>query len=204
MAPHWWSLSPVERCVVFVAELKKHQKLGNNIAESVKQTVQSVATESEQQLPWISKLLAVGVLSNVYGLPELVSLTDNGKYYPLMLDTLQRLNGGDEASRKRLVDLFNASKVDLLHVLPENERNKEQLVAVLDEKELGFLCPLLKVQSQLWKQIKTDPNPQTFYKWIKENVDANYFAEEGFVQALVTVLLKQITQVMGIGGWMSL
>lgn len=191
----WWSLSIVERCVVFVDQLKQHQKLGNNVAESLKQTLQTVAVDTPKQLPWLTKLLAVAVLFRVYGLSELAALTEHGKYYPLMLDTLQRLNGGDAEAKKRLVELFGSAKVDLLQVLPENERNKEQLVAVLDDRGLDFLCPLLKVQSQMWKQIKVDSNPQQFYKWIKENVDAAYFVEEGFIQALVTVLLKQITQV---------
>lgn len=190
----WWDLSFVERCVVFVDSVKGHVKMGNNVTESIKQTVLSVAVDTPKQMPWLTKLLATSVLVGVYGLAELAALTDNGKLYPLMLDTLQRLTEQEE-TKKRLGELFQAAKVDLLQVLPETDRNKDRLVAVLDERGLDFLCPLLKVQSLMWKQIQVDSNPQQFYKWIKENVDVAYFVEEGFIQALVTVLLKQITQV---------
>ena len=197
----WWTLSPVERCVLFVEAIRQHQKLGNNVTESVKQAVTAIHADTPKQLQLLSKLLSVAILRRVYGLTDLAALTDNGKFHPLMLDTLQKLNGGDADSKKRLVELFSASKVDLLQVLPADQRTKEQLVSVLEERNIDFLCPLLKVQAQMWKQIKTDSNPKTFYTWIKENVDAALFTEEGFIQALMTVLLKHVTQVREENRW---
>lgn len=53
---------------------------------------------------------------------------------------------------------------------------------------------MLQIQAELSKQLQADPNPQSFYKWIKENLDASNFNDPGFINALVTVLLKYITQ----------
>jgi sorbitol-specific phosphotransferase system component IIC len=42
---------------------------------------------------------------------------------------------------------------------------------------------------------QSDPNPTQFYKWIKENLDPSHYNNAGFINALVTVLVKYITQV---------
>lgn len=51
--------------------------------------------------------------------------------------------------------------------LPEADRTKERLSEILEERELTFLYPLLRIQADLARQLATDPNPQAFYKWIK-------------------------------------
>lgn len=79
--------------------------------------------------------------------------------------------------------------------LPENEKTKENLSEILEERELTFLYPLLRIQAELAKQLQADPNPQSFYRWIKENLDTTSFSDPGFINALMTVLLKYITQV---------
>lgn len=83
--------------------------------------------------------------------------------------------------------------MNLLTQLPENDRTKERLSEILEERELTFLYPLLRIQADLLKQLQADPNPSTFYKWIKENLDASSFTDPGFINALMTVLLKYIT-----------
>lgn len=54
--------------------------------------------------------------------------------------------------------------------LPEADRTKERLSEILEERELTFLYPLLRIQADLARQLATDPNPQAFYKWIKVSV----------------------------------
>lgn len=70
-----------------------------------------------------------------------------------------------------------------------------RLAEILEERDLTFLYPPLRIQAELAKQLQADPNPQQFYKWIKENLDATNFTNSGFINALMTILLKYITQV---------
>lgn len=46
----------------------------------------------------------------------------------------------------------------------------------------------------LFFSVQADPNPQSYYKWIKENVDQASFTDPGFINALMTVLLKYISE----------
>jgi hypothetical protein len=43
--------------------------------------------------------------------------------------------------------------------------------------------------------LQADPNPTQFYKWIKENLDPSHHTNAGFINALMTVLVRYITQV---------
>lgn len=82
-----------------------------------------------------------------------------------------------------------------MSLLPASERTKERLAEILEERGLSFLFPLLRIQAELSKQLQADPNPNQFYKWIKENLDVSCHSDPGFINALVTVLIKYITQV---------
>jgi len=86
-------------------------------------------------------------------------------------------------------------QVNLLNMLPEVDRTKDRLSEILEDRGLTFLFPLLRIQSELWKQLQADPNPTQFYKWIKENLDPLHHTNAGFINALMTVLVKYITQV---------
>jgi len=90
---------------------------------------------------------------------------------------------------------FVTLQVNLLNMLPEVDRTKDRLSEILEDRGLTFLFPLLRIQSELWKQLQADPNPTQFYKWIKENLDPSHHANAGFINALMTVLVKYITQV---------
>jgi len=93
-----------------------------------------------------------------------------------------------------LVVMFAASKIYIMPSLPECDRTKDRLAEILDDRKLSFLQPLLRIESELWRQIQADPQPQAFYKWIKDNVDPLRYTDPGFVTALTTVLLKFISQ----------
>jgi len=91
--------------------------------------------------------------------------------------------------------VFVTLQVNLLNMLPEVDRTKDRLSEILEDRGLTFLFPLLRIQSELWKQLQADPNPTQFYKWIKENLDPSHHTNAGFINALMTVLVKYITQV---------
>ena len=57
---------------------------------------------------------------------------------------------------------------------------------ILEDRALSFLFPLLRVQSELCKQLKADPNPALFFKWIRDNVDSSLYTDPAFITSLVT------------------
>lgn len=85
--------------------------------------------------------------------------------------------------------------MNLLNLLPESDRTKEKLADLLEDRELSFLFPLLRIQSDLWRALLADPTPHTFYKYIKDTLDVEHHTAPGFINALMTVLVKYITQV---------
>jgi len=60
------------------------------------------------------------------------------------------------------------------------------MTEILEDRGLSFLFPLLRVQSEMWKQLQADPNPTTFFKWIRDNVDGSLYGDPGFITTLVT------------------
>jgi len=70
-------------------------------------------------------------------------------------------------------------------VLTELDNSKDRMMEILEDRGLSFLFPLLRVQSELWKQLKADPNPTSFYKWITDNVDSSLYSDTGFITTLV-------------------
>lgn len=68
----------------------------------------------------------------------------------------------------------------------EIDQNKDRMLEILEGKGLSFLFPLLKLEKELLKQIKSDPSPQAIYKWIKDNISPKLHVDKGFVNILMT------------------
>uniref|UniRef100_A0A182M377 Eukaryotic translation initiation factor 4 gamma 2 n=1 Tax=Anopheles culicifacies TaxID=139723 RepID=A0A182M377_9DIPT len=184
------------KTIEFLQILNKETKLSHSAAlESFKSIVNGM-NEKEKTIPKITtivaSLLARAVAGNLCTLPDIANFTENGQHYPLFLLVLQHLH--KQLGKQPLQELFNKSKVDLMASLPECDRTKDRMAEILEDRNLNFLYPLLRVQAELWKQIQSDVNPQQFYKWIKENVEPSCYAEQGFIVAIMTVLLKYIHQ----------
>lgn len=186
-----------ETAIEFLMAMQKDKRLTANQITDALRTVINGMNEREKTIPKITtlvaSLLARSMTKKICKLNDIANFTSNGQHYPLMLLVLQQLHKtiGDDS----LVEVFNASKVNLMSSLPECDRTKERLAEILDDRKLSFLQPLLRIESELWRQIKEDPQPQTFYKWIKDNVDAARYTDPGFITALMTVVLRFITQV---------
>jgi translation initiation factor 4G len=175
--------------------LKKDNKLNNNaLLESFKSVINGM-TEREATIPRITtivgSLLSRAVSAKLCNLSDISKYTENGLHYPLFLLILQQLH--KNLGKQSLLEIFNESKINLMLSLPEVDRTKDRMAEILEDRNLSFLYPLLKVEAELWKQMQVDPNPQQFYKWIKENVEPNCYTDPGFVTAMMTVLLKYIT-----------
>jgi translation initiation factor 4G len=186
-----------EIIIDFLQTMQKEKKLSmNQLAEALRGVISGMS-EREKTIPkvttLVASLLARCISKKISKLTDVASFTDNGQHYPLLLLVLQHLHKsiGDDP----LVNMFNSSKINLMQSLPECDRTKDRLAEILDDRKLSFLQPLLRIESELWRQIHADSQPQTFYKWIKDNVDPMRYTDPGFITALMTVLLRFITQV---------
>ncbi|XP_075213295.1 N-acetyltransferase 1 isoform X2 [Lycorma delicatula] len=189
-----------ELAVSLVSALKKEGLVTNaQFCECYRSLVNSMA-DRETTVPKVySHVAAFGsqaVTDGLMTLSEIAEMVEGGSHYPLFMLTLQNLH--KSLGKVELTQLFNNSKVNLLNTLPEADRTKDRLSEILEDRNLTFLFPLLRIQSELWKQVQADPNPTQLYKWVKENLDPAHHTDPGFVNALVTVLIKYITQEVGI------
>lgn len=180
----------------FIQETKKQNVVSEQIAIDCLKRFILKGPEYESDDKTLYKRFskyAAEICQNVStSISELADVSENGKRYPAFLMVLQELN--EVIGKNELTTVFKESKVNLLNILPESIRNKEQLAEILQERNLTFLFPLLRIQSDLWKQITSDPNLTQFYKWIKENLDPVHYTDPGFITALTTVMVKYITQ----------
>jgi translation initiation factor 4G len=128
----------------------------------------------------------------VVSLKEASEPLEGGQHYPLFLLCLQHLH--KTKGQLWLFEAFTESKINLISMLPENDRNKERLADILEDRALSFLYPMLRIESDLWKQItQVDCTPNSLYRWLKENVDLSLQNTMEFIQVLFTCLLKYIT-----------
>lgn len=187
----------LERVVRLLQTLRKQSNIKSNIVVEVFKQLVNKMNEREALNPRIASLVASVLAKSVcepalLKLSDIANYTDNGQHYPLFLLVLQQLV--KVIGKDALEEKFRASKVDLMNSLPEADRNKERLAEILEDRKLSFLYPLLKVQAEMLKQLQSDPNPNNFFKWIKANVDNKYYKDPGFIQALMTVVVKYVTK----------
>ncbi|KAJ8298584.1 hypothetical protein KUTeg_022644 [Tegillarca granosa] len=140
---------------------------------------------------YVAKFAALGVTEGVVALAELAEPMENGAFYPLFLLCLQQIHKLKD--KDWLVTSFNDSKVNLQMMLPEIDQNKEKMMEILEDRGLSFMFPLLRVQSELWKQIQAEPGANALFKWIKDKVDSSLHHTSGFIHILTTSLLKYCT-----------
>jgi len=138
----------------------------------------------------VAEVLAKLVTAEALSLSDLAELMTGGAYFPLYLLLLQCVQR--VAGKQALTDLFNKSKVNLLNLVPESDRTKEKLSDILEDRQLSFLIPLLRIQSELRAGLEKDPSPHAFFKFIKDTLDAKHHTAPAFVNALMTVLIKGI------------
>ena len=155
---------------------------------------QMSALEAEVPLirSYLAKFAAMGVTEGIITLAELADPLENGAYYPLFLLCLQQIHKIKD--KEWLVASFNNSKINLQKMLPEIDQTKERMMEILEDRGLSFMFPLLRVQSELWRQIQAEPNATSLYKWIKDKVDPNLHYTKGFINVLTTCVLKCVTQ----------
>jgi len=158
--------------------------------------VLSKLSDLESTVPLVKSYIATfaarAVISEVVSLIDLADPMKNGSCYPLFLLILQRIHKLKD--KEWLVNVFNNSKIDMQSMLPEIDQNKERMMEILEDKHLSFLFPLQRMHTDLWKQVKLDPNASILYKWIKDNVDTKLQSDPGFVFTLTSIVLKYCTE----------
>ncbi|KFM57634.1 hypothetical protein X975_15012, partial [Stegodyphus mimosarum] len=179
-----------------LSELKKESLLnGYQVMEALKSIFQQIS-ELEVEIPRVKShvagFAARSIASDLVSLTQVAEPLESGAHYPLFLLCLQQLHKSQ--GRNWLHSAFNQSKINLLSMLPEIDRTKERLADILEDRGLSFLFPLLRIQADLWKQLQTDPSPTSLYRWIKETIDVSQHTVPGFVSALVSCMIKYITQ----------
>ena len=55
---------------------------------------------------------------------------------------------------------------------------------ILEDRGLSFMFPLLRIQSELWRQIQTEPSAAATFKWVKDKVDCSLLYTTGFIHIL--------------------
>uniref|UniRef100_A0A8K9WLA0 Eukaryotic translation initiation factor 4 gamma 2 n=1 Tax=Oncorhynchus mykiss TaxID=8022 RepID=A0A8K9WLA0_ONCMY len=141
---------------------------------------------------YLAQFAARAIIADLVSMDELAHPLENGTHFPLFLLCLQQT--AKLKDREWLTDLFQQSKVNMQKMLPEIDQNKDRMLEILEGKGLSFLFPLMKLEKELLKQIKTDPSPQSIYKWIKDNISPTLHTDKGFVNILMTSFLQYIAQ----------
>ncbi|KAI0215321.1 Eukaryotic translation initiation factor 4 gamma 2 [Lamellibrachia satsuma] len=138
----------------------------------------------------VARFSADAVINNIVSLNELAAPMEGGTHYPLFLLCLQQLKKLKD--EEWLTKLFNESKLDLQKMLPEPDQNKERMMAILEDRSLSFLFPLLHLQTELWLRIQTEPSATDLYKWVRDKVDLKLQKAPGFIVILVTSVVKYV------------
>jgi len=148
---------------------------------------------------YIASYAARAITAGITNLAEVAEPMEGGQYYPLLLLVLQHLS--KTMDKIELTKMFDDSKINLLNTLPKTDRTKERMADILEERELSFLFPLLKIQAEMAKQLQVNPDAGKFFEWIKDHVNPNYHTSSGFITALMVVIVKfvaaEVKQALG-------
>ncbi|GAB1609027.1 eukaryotic translation initiation factor 4 gamma 2, partial [Argonauta hians] len=154
--------------------------------------LQELETDVPLIKSYVASYTARAIGGGVISLCDLADVLDKGAHYPLFLISLQQMH--KQKDKEWLVNVFNESKINLQDMLPEIDQSKEKMMEILEDRGLSFLFPLLRIQSELWKQIQTDPSATAIFKWIKDKVQNDLHQSSGFINILTTSILKYITK----------
>ncbi|KAL5007496.1 hypothetical protein ScPMuIL_016302 [Solemya velum] len=160
--------------------------------QSVLDRIADLETEVPRIKSFIAQFAAHAVGENIISLSQLAQPLENGTHYPLFLLCLQQMH--KLKGKDWLVSIFNDSKLNLQRMLPEYDQRKEKMIEILEERGLSFMFPLLRVQSELWRQMMAEPNAHVIFKWIKDKVDPSLHHDTAFINILTTSILRHATQ----------
>ena len=70
------------------------------------------------------------------------------------------------------------------------DRSKERLIQILEDRELGFLYPMLKIETLLLEKINNNISIDELKAWIEQTISKDLLNSTDFIQSLVTWLVN--------------
>ena len=72
-------------------------------------------------------------------------------------------------------------------ILKGGDRHKDRLIQILEDRELSFVYPMLKIESTLLEKIQSNSlSSDELKEWIEANVSTNVTNSTDFIHSLVT------------------
>jgi len=94
---------------------------------------------------------------------------------------------------QKLRELYRKSKLDLIKLLPPQQRNIKDLIKLLQEKGLSDLLPQITYGNTIEKMIKEHTSGQGILNWISENVPEDIQKDVTFCRHFVRYVLQAIS-----------
>ena len=140
----------------------------------------------------ISLYAARAVCDQIISLSDLAQLMKYGAYYPLFFLCMQNMH--KLKTPEWLRNQLEKSKINLVDMLPAGDRNKDRLIQILEDRELSFVYPMLKIESTLFEKIQSNLSSKELKEWIESHVDADIRMSIGFIQSLVSCIVKNAAE----------
>lgn len=141
----------------------------------------------------ISMFAARAVCDCIITFDDLGLLMRHGAHYPLFFLCMQNMH--KLRSKEWLRSQLEKSKINLIEMLPVSDRHKDRLIQILEDRELSFVYPMLKIESALLEKIQSDSMTNgCLREWITNNVDVNVTSSTDFIHSLVTCIVKNAAE----------
>lgn len=128
---------------------------------------------------------ARAVCDQIVTFNDLSLLMKHGAYYPLFFLCMQKMHKLKPAEWLRAQ--LEKSKINLVDMLPSNDRCKERLIQILEDRELSFVYPMLKIEAILFDNVFTQNfDSIQLREWINQNVEVDIRNSTDFIQSLIT------------------
>ncbi len=139
---------------------------------------------SEEQMAQTGAKLIANDLVSLKDLAELCK----GNVFLMILQKLKT-----EMGQNDMKNAFDAAFRSLNLADFVNAENEENLAEILEQNELTFLMPMLKVQQEMFQFLCKEGNSvSALTQWIEDNVDTELRNSSGFVKAIFTVAIRFI------------
>lgn len=165
-------------------------------------SIMASISDYESDLPqcktYIAGFVARAIAKNMVTLAEVAPTFSQGAYHPTVLVLLQALSAivGEDTTFQK----FQESGVKLSSLLPVSH---DAISELMESKNLGFLYPLKKIQTELTARLKQDNSAVAIYKWIKSSVDPSLYPTADFVMVLTRCILNHVTRGSSLGPGVS-
>lgn len=156
-----------------------------NGLKTILQNLQNLESEYHCVKSNISMFAARAVCDQILTLDDLGSMMRHGNHYPLFFLCMQNMHKLE--TKDWLRSQLEKSKINLIEMLPSSDRYKDRLIQILEDRELSFVYPMLKIESALLERIQSNTlDNNDLKKWIEANVSISVTHSNDFIHSLVT------------------